>query len=48
MLVSSGAYELFAIPYIDSIGGLGLSYFSFREGKECFEKANSDKHCCCD
>lgn len=48
LLVSSGIYELFAIPYIDSIGTLGLSYFAFKEGKECFEKARSDKNCGCD
>lgn len=48
LLVSSGVYELFGIPYIDSIGTLGLSYFAFKEGKECFEKAKSDKNCCCD
>ncbi len=48
LLASSGIYELFGIPYIDSIGALGLSYFAFKEGKECFEKANSDKYCGCD
>jgi len=48
LLVSSGVYELFNIPYIDSIGTLGLSYFAFKEGKECFEKAKNDKNCCCD
>lgn len=48
LLVSSGVYELFGIPYIDSIGTLGLSYFAFKEGKECFEKAKSDKNCCCE
>ncbi|MBU3822607.1 cation transporter [Flavobacteriaceae bacterium XHP0103] len=48
LLVSSGVYELFGIGYIDSIGTLGLAYFAFTEGKECFEKANSDKNCCCD
>ncbi|MGB5436151.1 MAG: cation transporter [Maribacter sp.] len=48
LLVSSGIYELLGIPYIDSIGTLGLSYFAFKEGKECFEKAKSDKICCCD
>lgn len=48
LLVSSGIYELFGIPYIDSIGTLGLSYFAFKEGRECFEKAKSDKNCCCD
>jgi divalent metal cation (Fe/Co/Zn/Cd) transporter len=48
LLVSSGIYELFGIPYIDSIGTLGLSYFAFKEGNECFEKAKSDKNCSCD
>jgi len=48
LLISSGIYELFGIGYIDSIGTLGLAYFAFTEGKECFEKANSDAHCCCD
>ncbi len=48
LLISSGMYELFSIPYIDSIGTLGLAYFSFNEGRECFEKARSDKLCCCD
>lgn len=49
LLISSGVYELFSIPYIDSIGTLGLAYFAFKEGKECFEKANSENYsCCCD
>ena len=48
LLISSGIYELTGVPYIDSIGTLGLSYFAFKEGKECFEKANSEKHCSCD
>lgn len=47
LLLSSGIYELTSIPYIDSIGTLGLAYFAFKEGKECFEKANSDKYCSC-
>lgn len=47
LLVSSGIYELFKMPYIDSVGTLGLSYFVFKEGKECFEKAKSNKNCCC-
>lgn len=47
LLISSGIYEFTHIPYIDSIGTLGLSYFAFHEGKECFEKAKSNKNCCC-
>lgn len=48
LLVSSGIYELTHIAYIDAIGTLGLAYFSFKEGKECFEKAKSDTFCACD
>jgi len=48
LLISSGIYELTSIPYIDSIGTLGLSYFAYKEGKECFEKANSNEYCSCD
>ena len=48
LLISSGIYELTSLPYIDSLGTLGLAYFSFKEGKECFEKANSEKYCGCD
>ena len=48
LLVSSGIYELFDIGYIDSIGALGLAYFAFQEGKECFEKASKKSgDCCC-
>ncbi len=48
LLISSGIYELFEIGYIDSIGTLGLAYFAFKEGRECFEKARSDFYCGCD
>jgi divalent metal cation (Fe/Co/Zn/Cd) transporter len=48
LLVSSGIYELTNFGYVDSIGTLGLSYFSFKEGRECFEKAKSNKHCGCE
>ncbi len=46
LLTCSDIYELFRISYIDSIGTLGLSYFAFKEGRECFEKAKNDQHCC--
>ena len=48
LLISSGFYELTHIAYIDAIGTLGLAYFSFKEGRECFEKAKSDTFCACD
>lgn len=48
LLVSSGLYELFRIPYVDAIGALGISWFAFKEGREAFEKARG-KECgdCC-
>lgn len=48
LLTSSGLYELTGLPYIDAAGTLGLAWFSYQEGKECFEKAASDKYCACD
>ncbi len=48
LLISSGIYELSGIGYIDSLGTLGLAYFAFKEGRECFEKAASDSYCGCD
>jgi len=48
LLASSGLYHYAKLPYTDSIGALVLAYLSFREGKECFEKANSDKYCSCE
>ena len=48
LLAASFIYELTALPYVDSAGTLGLAYFSFKEGKECFEKARSNNVCSCD
>ena len=46
LLVSSGIYEWTHLPYIDAFGTLGLAWFSYREGKECFENAaSSHAHC---
>lgn len=47
LLASSLVYEFFHIPYIDAAGGLGIAIFAFREGKEAFETAKSDKVCSC-
>ncbi len=46
LLISSLIYAFTNFAYIDSIGTLGLAYLSFKEGKECFEKAKSNKICC--
>lgn len=48
LLVSSGIFELTGFRYIDSVGSLALAYFAFKEGRECFEKARSEKYCGCD
>ncbi|MBZ0328639.1 MAG: cation transporter [Altibacter sp.] len=48
LLISSGVYELFGIGYIDSLGTLGLAYFAFKEGRECFEKVKNGSAACCD
>lgn len=48
LLLSSGIYELTHLPYIDAAGTLGLAWFSYQEGKECFEKAANNTHCHCD
>src|SRR5688572_20471688 len=45
LLAASGLYELTHLPYIDAAGTLGLAWFSYQEGKECFEKAASNKYC---
>ncbi len=39
LLVSSLIYELTGLGFIDSLGAIGLIYFSYNEGKEAFEKA---------
>lgn len=46
LLLSSGIYELTNFTYTDSLGTLGLAYFAFKEGRECFEKAKSNNLCC--
>ena len=48
LLISSGIYEITEIYWIDAVGTLGLAWFSYREGKECFEKAASDTFTCCE
>jgi len=39
LLISSLIYQLTGFGFVDSIGALGLIYFSYGEGKEAFEKA---------
>jgi divalent metal cation (Fe/Co/Zn/Cd) transporter len=39
LLASSFVYELTGFGFVDSLGALGLIYFSVKEGRESFEKA---------
>jgi divalent metal cation (Fe/Co/Zn/Cd) transporter len=48
LLISSLIYELTGFGFVDSIGALGLIYFSYNEGKEAFEKAAGLEDCCDD
>jgi divalent metal cation (Fe/Co/Zn/Cd) transporter len=48
LLASSLIYEFTGFGFIDSIGALGLIYFSCSEGKESFEKAAGMEDCCDD
>ena len=47
LLVSSLVYQFTGFGFVDSLGALGLIYFSINEGKESFEKAASidDERC---
>lgn len=48
LLASSLLYWAFGIGYLDSLGALGLAYYSYSEGKESFEKARGiECHDCC-
>ena len=47
LLASSLIYEVTGFAYADSIGAIGLMYFSISEGKEAFDKAKG-KICGCD
>lgn len=46
LLASSLIYQFTGFGFVDSIGSLGLIYFSIREGREAFEKARG-KECSC-
>ena len=41
LLISSLIYALTGFGFIDSLGAIGLIYFSIHEGREAFEKATS-------
>jgi len=47
LLASSLIYELTGFGFVDSLGAIGLIYFSYSEGKEAFEKA-AGMECACE
>jgi divalent metal cation (Fe/Co/Zn/Cd) transporter len=47
LLVASIGYEVTGIGLLDSIGALGIALFSYREGRESFEKAKGNLICSC-
>jgi len=46
LLGASLIYELTGFGFVDSLGAIGLIYFSYNEGKEAFEKAAGMDDCC--
>ena len=46
LLFSSAIYELTGFGWVDTLGALGLAWFSFNEGREAFEKARGKENCC--
>ncbi|OFX85686.1 MAG: hypothetical protein A2W99_06100 [Bacteroidetes bacterium GWF2_33_16] len=47
LLVSSMAYAVFEIGYIDILGSLVIAWFTFKEAREAFEKVKSNSLACC-
>ena len=47
LLASSLVYQFTGFGFVDSLGAIGLIYFSVNEGKEAFEKA-AGMECACD
>ncbi len=48
LLLSSALYELTGFAQLDNIGAAALAWFSYSEGKECFQKFRSEELCGCD
>jgi divalent metal cation (Fe/Co/Zn/Cd) transporter len=47
LLAASFIYQFTGFGFVDSLGAIGLIYFSINEGKEAFEKAENVGDCCC-
>ncbi|MBR9921813.1 MAG: cation transporter [Bacteroidetes bacterium] len=49
LLISSGLYYFFELPYVDALGSLALVWFCVKEGREAFDKAKGiECNDCCD
>lgn len=48
LLLSSLVYQLTGFGFVDSLGALGLIFFSIREGREAFGKASGMGDCGCE
>jgi divalent metal cation (Fe/Co/Zn/Cd) transporter len=46
LLITSAGYELTGLTIFDSAGAVLIAYFSYREGKEAFQKSRG-LSCCC-
>jgi divalent metal cation (Fe/Co/Zn/Cd) transporter len=46
LLVSSVGYELSGVGWLDAVGALWISWFSFKEGREALEKARGGQCSC--
>lgn len=47
LLIASIGYEVTGIGLMDSVGAAGIAFFSFKEGREAFEKARGKSCGCC-
>ena len=47
LLGSSLIYTLTGLAFIDTLGAIGIAWFSFGEGREAFEKASGRETCAC-
>jgi len=47
LLAASVGYEATGIGSLDSLGAAGMAVFSWREGREAFEKARGNPSCSC-
>jgi divalent metal cation (Fe/Co/Zn/Cd) transporter len=47
LLAASAGYALTGIGWLDSAGALLIAWFSFKEGREAFEKARHSGVCSC-